>query len=287
MSSIINNDETMTALVSLQEWHKDISAAVEAVGSDRFVKKLIYALSSIAPIQSTQFALEIESQAPVLLYDSGIPEKKHQSLIDRYFEVGYMLDPMCLAVKSGIPQGFYHLSEVCPDDFFSSEYYKTYYLGNGLKEDYYYVIDLDSKTKLTLCFFQGDTGEIFNDLQLEFFRSIEPLVRELILLHAKSSSFKASAQANAGAAGSDGAGPGISRSSISEAFKPFGTGSLTKREKDVAHLILCGHSTKSAANTLSVGLETIRMHRKNLYAKLQINTQAELFALFLKSFTAR
>lgn len=286
MSSIMSSYEKMKALVSLREWHANLSAVIEAVGSDDFVERLVHALSTVAVIQSTQFVLEIQSRAPVLLYESGIPQQKYESLINRYFAAGYMLDPMCLAVKSGIVQGFYHLSEACPDDFFSSEYYKNYYLGNGVKEDCFYVIDLDPVTKLTLCFFQGKTGETFDYLQLEFLRSVEPLVRSLVLLHWQGQPAILSEQQGPCEA-FDVQEQGISRDHISEAFKPFGNGALTEREKDVAHLILCGHSTKSAANTLKVGLETIRMHRKNLYAKLQINTQAELFALFLKSFATR
>ena len=38
---------------------------------------------------------------------------------------------------------------------------------------------------------------------------------------------------------------------------------------------------KSTAQELGISPETVRMHRKNLYLKLDINSQSELFAQFI------
>ncbi|MNE91634.1 Transcriptional regulatory protein UhpA [compost metagenome] len=65
------------------------------------------------------------------------------------------------------------------------------------------------------------------------------------------------------------------------AFESFGCQVLTDREREVAHMILRGHSVKSTAIELGISPETVRMHRKNLYLKLQINSQSELFARFI------
>jgi len=46
-------------------------------------------------------------------------------------------------------------------------------------------------------------------------------------------------------------------------------------------MILRGHSVKSTAQELGISPETVRMHRKNLYMKLGINSQSELFARFI------
>jgi DNA-binding CsgD family transcriptional regulator len=68
---------------------------------------------------------------------------------------------------------------------------------------------------------------------------------------------------------------------IEAAFMNFGSPLLTVRERENAHLILRGHSVKSTARVLNISPETVRMHRKNLYTKLEISSQAELFALFI------
>ena len=47
--------------------------------------------------------------------------------------------------------------------------------------------------------------------------------------------------------------------------------------------MLHGHSTKTVAEKLSISMETVKLHRKHAYAKLEISSQAELFYLFLDS----
>ncbi|MGS0468169.1 response regulator transcription factor [Cobetia marina] len=53
---------------------------------------------------------------------------------------------------------------------------------------------------------------------------------------------------------------------------------LTEREREVSQLMLGGCSTKEIARRLGISVETVRAHKKHLYTKLGINTQAELFS---------
>ena len=69
---------------------------------------------------------------------------------------------------------------------------------------------------------------------------------------------------------------------VQSAFEHFGSDLLTEREREVAHMVLRGHSVKSTASQMSISPETVRMHRKNLYLKLEVGSQSELFALFIE-----
>ncbi|WP_322088640.1 response regulator transcription factor [Burkholderia sp. BCC1999] len=60
---------------------------------------------------------------------------------------------------------------------------------------------------------------------------------------------------------------------------------MTAHELDVIRLILSGRSNKEVANKLEISVETVKVHRRNIYAKLSINSQSELFSLFLKAQT--
>lgn len=51
--------------------------------------------------------------------------------------------------------------------------------------------------------------------------------------------------------------------------------SLTAREHDVLSLLVRGHSYKMAAAQLEIGVETLRFHIKNIYAKLHVNSKSE------------
>jgi DNA-binding CsgD family transcriptional regulator len=54
---------------------------------------------------------------------------------------------------------------------------------------------------------------------------------------------------------------------------------LSAREIEIAQLLLRGHSTLSISHHLGIATTTVKTHRKNLYAKLGIATQLQLFAL--------
>jgi DNA-binding CsgD family transcriptional regulator len=67
------------------------------------------------------------------------------------------------------------------------------------------------------------------------------------------------------------------------AVRAFGRNLLSPRERELAHLLLRGHSTASIGLRLGISTTTVKTHRKNLYSKLGIATQAEFFSLFLDS----
>jgi DNA-binding CsgD family transcriptional regulator len=55
----------------------------------------------------------------------------------------------------------------------------------------------------------------------------------------------------------------------------------------VAQLMLGGHSSKAIAQRLQISVETVRVHKKHLYSKLGINSQSELFSVFLRASRAK
>ncbi|WP_085909022.1 helix-turn-helix transcriptional regulator [Kiloniella majae] len=54
---------------------------------------------------------------------------------------------------------------------------------------------------------------------------------------------------------------------------------LTPREENIMDLILSGHGSEAIGLRLGIALPTVKTHRRNLYRKLGISSQAELFAL--------
>ena len=59
---------------------------------------------------------------------------------------------------------------------------------------------------------------------------------------------------------------------------------LSTREKQVCDGVLEGLSYKMIGGKCNIGLNTVRMHMKNIYKKLNINSKAELFHLSGKKF---
>ncbi|WP_421558289.1 helix-turn-helix domain-containing protein [Pseudomonas canadensis] len=259
---------------ALETWHDALAQAFIQVDEARFLDYLAAALCALCPIESMMISLERQGQAPRLLYQQGIPREHQDEIIHRYFSRGYQLDPFCLAVDKGLAEGFYSLAQIAPDDFFHSEYYKTYYLRSGGALESYHIVDLCPRSKISLCMFQGLSAGQFSDAQLAVQRSAHPVIRAL--LHRFGTT---------GGLDKVVGDPAFSQTRVHQqieaAFMGFGSGLLTVREREIAHLILRGHSVKSAAQVLGISPETVRMHRKHVYTKLVINSQAELFALFI------
>ena len=56
---------------------------------------------------------------------------------------------------------------------------------------------------------------------------------------------------------------------------------LTPREREVVEYTLRGHSAEAAGRALGISAGTVRIHRRNIYAKLRIGSQGELFSRFI------
>lgn len=68
---------------------------------------------------------------------------------------------------------------------------------------------------------------------------------------------------------------------IERALIEFGLDQLTPREQHVIQLILLGLPSKVAATKLQIAPKTEKVHRRNAYAKLGVNSQTALFRQFL------
>ena len=64
------------------------------------------------------------------------------------------------------------------------------------------------------------------------------------------------------------------RQHLSDSLATFGSDVLTAQEQRVVQLMLRGHSSKSCARELGISPTTERVHRRNIYAKLGISSQA-------------
>jgi Response regulator containing a CheY-like receiver domain and an HTH DNA-binding domain len=57
---------------------------------------------------------------------------------------------------------------------------------------------------------------------------------------------------------------------------------LTKREKELLHLLIKGYSIKIIASELTISFDTVRTHLKNIYHKLHVNCGKEAIAKVLR-----
>jgi DNA-binding NarL/FixJ family response regulator len=71
----------------------------------------------------------------------------------------------------------------------------------------------------------------------------------------------------------------LPRTAADFAAEPLGPELLTPREADVLEHLQAGRSNAEIALALSVSVETVRTHRRNIYRKLGVRTRRELASL--------
>ena len=58
--------------------------------------------------------------------------------------------------------------------------------------------------------------------------------------------------------------------------------SLTRQETAIVELVLQGHSSEAIGQRLAIATGTVKVHRRNVYRKLNISSQTQLLSLYLR-----
>lgn len=209
---------------------------------------------------------------PIDLYDD-FPPGKRKIFVTDYQAGPYLLDPFFLAAARSVAPGLYRLRDMAPDRFYQGEYFRSYYVQTGLAEEIAYFVTLPDHSTLTLSLMRAEkpfSQKEFAALE-EAFAFVAATARRHwpMLDDPKFGKSGASWQRKAPRMTYD--------------LSSFGEGILTSRERQVAEFTLKGHSADSTGQILGIAAGTVRIHRRNIYAKLNINSQGELFSRFLST----
>lgn len=263
------------ALQDLNLWNRALAEIIGQTGQDGFFPKMVAVLSQLMAFDHPQIWLFRRDLAPEALYYE-IAKEEIDVQIDRYINGGYLQDPFYLsAVTHQKSPGVYRITEISASDLKQSDYYRSYYALLDTSDEIAYIIELDDDACLHISLMRNKQTAHFSAAELAFLQNIEPSIRSLSQLHARLVKL------------TDREGEKIDVSgvnkSVHRAFDLFGRSLLTGREKDVLGLMLQGHNTNLSAEKLGISPETLRRHRKNMYQKLDVSSQTELFSLFLNS----
>lgn len=249
-----------------QQWNRDLAFAIRRVGQADFPAALGKALQSMASFTMINAFGYRGAAAPIDLYNQPPPHLA-TVIVDAYLSGAYQLDPFFAAVQSGGDGLFLSMQAIAPDRFTHSEYFNKHYRQAELLDEVGYVLRLKDGLIGVLSLTRKTGQPRFNRADLTALEAVAPLVCCLGEQHWNSLLGSTLPAADTPA-------PALHRLGGPDA-------ALTPREAEIVRLILRGHSTESIGLHLSISQETVKVHRKNLYKKLKISTQAELFALFI------
>jgi len=270
------------AFLGTIDWHLEIGRIIARLDSTDFPGTLVKALSRIVMFDhSVIFAYQGETR-PIDLYDNFSP-KQREVFVTLYQTGPYLLDPFYHACRDRITPGLYRMRNLAPDRFYQSEYFRSYYIRTGLTEEIGFFLRVPQDITVVISLMRAGESPVFTEREMSRLRIVEPVVREAASKHWHD---LAALFAGGTRKTNNEKEPDVTllQSIVQAAFQTFGRSVLTPRECEVVGLVLRGHSSESISRQLGIAPGTVRIHRRNIYAKLGISSQSELFSLFISSF---
>lgn len=257
-------------------WNDSLATTVAAIGTTDFAPALIDALKHVAPFNYSVIFAYCHSSPPVDLFDT-FPAAKRRIFVDDYQAGPYLLDPLFIARPEVWGPGPHRVADLAPDRFPQSEYFRSYYVQTGLSEEIAFFVPIKAGTRVVISLMRDAARlQAFAIRECKRLHSIAPLVVAAATHHWKDVESRFSGS---------GPNPRVSEAErlLASAFHRFGEGRLTTRESEIVEHVLKGNSSEAIGKILGIATGTVRIHRKNIYMKLGIGSQGELFSRFVAS----
>ena len=244
---------------------------IGGIGRLDFQERLAGALKQHLKIDAGLILLYRRNAAPRILFNDwrttrGLTDIQH------YLAGPYRQDPFYDLALSHDQDGLYRLNQIASDSFCQTSYYRDYYRHSGLMDEFNFLVTLDHQTRIAISLCRSNLNPMFSHDEVSILESVAPIVQAATIRHWRDLRPEL-VDGNAGPM----------QKALSRAIGSFGSSILTEREREVVQLILRGYSLKGAADVLGISPATVKLHRRNLYAKLDVTSQAEMFSLFIDS----
>jgi DNA-binding CsgD family transcriptional regulator len=267
--------KTSRSHLLLGQWSRSMGELIEARGRAGFDQVLWQAVRRLVDFDFVMTFAYRDHERPLALGDT-LDAARRRVIVADYLNGPYLLDPFFQATLDHVRSGCHRLVSLAPDRFRQSEYYRAHYGRTRIGEEVGFFFALGDDVIGVTSFARWSDSPPLSGTDLQLLRLVEPAIQAICQCH-WSQVGPSFALKNGQALGNrtvPGAAP------FARAFERFGK-PLSGRERQIVTLVLQGHSTESIARHLDISPGTVKIHRKNIYRKLAISTQAELFAAFL------
>jgi DNA-binding CsgD family transcriptional regulator len=257
-------------------WNDSLAAAIGAIGTKDFARLLVAALEHVVPFNYSVIFGYCGSARPIDLHDS-FPPAKRRIFVDDYQAGPYLLDPLFIAKPETWGPGPHRVADLAPDRFPQSQYFQSYYVQTGLSEEIAFFAPINRETRIVISLMR-DAARLppFATRERKRLASVASLVATLSAQNWKDIEEHFSGRRQ-------GRKTERAEQALASAFHRFGEGKLTRREAEIVELVLKGNSSEAIGKRLGIATGTVRIHRKNIYMKLDISSQGELFSRFVAS----
>ncbi len=272
---------TLTSVESGPANGEFYASVIDLVGSNSFFAEMAKLLEQVIPFDGLIVFLYKSKSAPSSLgcFKCALD---FQPGLENYLKFTYVLNPVYRAFLGNIASGAYQITELMPEGYTEQVAnsdlririednevigYRTPGWPKNMT-DVLGLIQLPGETMIEFDFITTQTDDQTGRC-LEALKSVIPVLASAVRKHFEITPHELESSS--------------AKPSHEDRFQGFGKSVLTRREQSVVKMILTGHSSNSIALSLEISMPTVKTHRRNVYAKLNISSQAELFNLFIRS----
>jgi len=241
----------------------------QSVGTEVFYAKLKEFLNTTFEFDEL-LVLEFNKSADTKLHYrygvDGINNRLQGEDAWKYLTRLYVLDPYYRIFADKDKFGFFALNEIAPDEF--ENLYHSYFNFLELSDEVGFLFPIDQNHCLHIDLSKFGSDKEFSTADKERFQALYDPLKTLCKQHIETLDEALETIET-------------TQSNVEDVLLNFGKSILTNKEYQVCQLLLQGHSTKAIGTIMSIGYETVKMHKKNIYGKTLLSSQSELLALFI------
>ena len=225
-------------------------------------------LRTLANHDNTTILAYFRDETPQILFTDSETRAVHQNMSHVYLSGAYLLDPFYELHNSGADTNLYRMSNIAPDQFSRNQYFLKYYQRTTIIDEIAFIIWPSPQMSVHVCLGRDvKSKRRFTIREISSTKQVLPIVETLVCEHWGNLRFS-----------SDDHGENVLERMVRLVAETHSI-NLTKRQAEVALLVLRGHSSASIGLRLDISPQTVKVFRKQLYRKCNISSQAELFAL--------
>ena len=249
---------------------------VNAIGEPEFCHCLLASFQHFIEFDSASAIHYRKDHVPELLYADLTPSE--QTIFHaRFLHGAYVASPAYQAYMQHAESGIYPWHTLMPEGFKDSQMYETYYRPSRIEDLLYLFVDCGELGYVQMSMGRYAPNPVFQEADIEEVNAVSDTIIGLFKKHMEMSQLKHTQQAQPLSS--------LVLDRVNALLDNFEPELLTKREQQIAKLVIMGHSSQSAADILCISPGTERVHRAKLYAKMNLRSNSELFSYFLEKLT--
>jgi len=258
--------------MSESQLNTTLAEAISSIGSSRFTLMLMRLLELLCAHDNAVILGYKRGKHPVYLFDSL--ESNRNLLLQQYLASAFKQDPFYDKLLER-EEGIFSLERVMKKSE-HRDYFNQFYAQTGWQDELCLLISIGPESDVLI--FLGVTNEenSFTADQLACFKRHFPVIKALCQQHWQHAAFNLAQSFNEIVLSQT-----TMRSYLDESLQTFAQSVLTKRQQQIASLLVQGLDSCEIAGQLGLSVGTVKNYRKRIYALLHINSLSEFFQLFL------